>query len=129
MCHTVQYRNTTILLFEEVISRVAIRLQMSCEVFEYLLWTFSSPARLVVKEDQPFYTVMIDPIVAPVCFSFLILVQHFNGCLIRMQVITGCHFLFQSFIQRLYQPASVVHPVRKGSIRDSDVFPGKALLL
>src|SRR5690242_3722472 len=116
MGHTVQYGNATILLlFEELIGTVAICLQVTFKVFEYFLWTFSSPARLIVKEYQPVYAVVIDPVEAPVCFSFLVFIQHFDRCLIGMQVITGCHFLAQSFIQGLYQPAAVTYPVCKGS--------------
>src|SRR5689334_18650573 len=129
MCHTVQYGNTTGILFEELIGTIAICLQVTFKVFKYSLWTFSSSACLIVKENQPCYTVVIHPIVAPVRFSFLVFIQHFDGCLVCMQVITGCHFLFQSFIQWLYQPAAIVYPVSKRSIGDSHVFPGKALLL
>src|SRR4051812_26493 len=82
MRHTMKHRNTTIILFEELIGTIAICLQVSCEVPEHLLWSFSSPARLVVKEYQPFQAVVIYPIVAPVRFSFLVFIQYFDGCLI-----------------------------------------------
>src|SRR5690349_7013193 len=87
MGHTMQYGNTTVLLlFEELIGTIGIGLQVAFKVFEHLLRTFSSSAHLIVKEHQPVYTVMIDPIETPVRFSFLILVQYFDRCLVRMQV-------------------------------------------
>src|SRR3954467_15851763 len=100
MCHTVQYGNITsslflLLLFEELIGTITIGLQVPFEVLKYSLWTFSSSARLIVKEHQPFYAVMIYPVEPSVCFSFLILVQHFDRCLVCMQIVTGCYFLSQ----------------------------------
>src|SRR5438309_7896938 len=129
MCHTVQYRNTTIPLLKKVIGTIAICLQMTSEVFEHLLWTFSSSARLIVKEDQPVYAVMVYPIETSVCFSLLILVQYFDRGLISMQIVTGYHFFSQSLIQGLDQPAAIMYPICKGSISNRDVFPGKTLLL
>src|SRR3954467_7261020 len=46
-----------------------------------------------------------------------------------MQVITLYYLLFKCLIQGLNKPAAIMYPVGKCSIRDRDVFPGKALLL
>src|SRR4051812_30630029 len=134
MCHTVKHRNTPsslflLLLFEEVVGTIAICLQMTFEVFEYLLWSFSSSTHLIVKEHQPFYAVMIYPIETSVRFSFLVLVQHFDGCLVCMQVITLYYLLSKCLMQGLYKPAAIMYPISKRRIRDIHTLSGKALLL
>jgi hypothetical protein len=84
--------------FDDVIDAVFVCLQLTGIAFQDLLRPFSSATLLVVKKHEVIQRVMIDPVVASVCTSFLVLIQHFKRRLICMQVWTLKNFFLQGLI-------------------------------
>src|SRR6478672_11085554 len=83
-------------LFDQIVNREAITLQIAGKIFEHFHGAFSSPAFSVVEEYQTAQYIVIYPVVAPMRTSLLLRILNLDRSFIHRQVMGSHHFFHMS---------------------------------